>query len=502
MTGQGNGLYTLATIIKRLEAVASRIEDVADIQEQRAGISNPNTGSSQATPVPPLPPPPPPPPPPVVIEDPKAVTAYDETIIEGKLKPFVELTNSFGSDGLKEQVSLLEPLFGAVRQVIHTAGSCTQLPQDDFLKLLGPMQSGYEAVSLTKERNARDREWSLHYSVVATGASCVSWVTQAKPGPFVKDVKEETEFYGNRLIKEYKDKDTKHIDWVRAFIGLLEESRKYNMEYHTTGLSWNPKGMPLVEYKATLATGSAPPPPPSAPGPPPAPGPDSGAGVAAVFAELNRGADVTKGLRKVEKSEMTHKNPALRASSAVPSNTSPLSGKKPTKPAKPQSLSTKKPAKFALEGNKWIIEYQENEPGLMVGDTEISHIVSLYGCKNTTVVIKGKVNGVTLVNCTKTSILVDSVISSVSVTASPSFAIQITGSAPTIQLDSTDSGQIYLSKSCLGVEILTAKCSAINVSLPVEGEEEGIFEEKPIPEMLRTTVENGTLVTGIVEHKG
>jgi adenylyl cyclase-associated protein len=122
MTGQGNGLYNLATIIKRyvtyrahrlprskvtatihyrLEAVASRIEDVADIQEQRAGIVNPDAGSSQTTPTPP---PPPPPPPPAPIEDPKAVTVYDETIIEGKLKPFIKLTNSFGNDALKGQV--------------------------------------------------------------------------------------------------------------------------------------------------------------------------------------------------------------------------------------------------------------------------------------------------------------------------------------------------------------------------------------------------------------
>ena len=39
-----------------------------------------------------------------MIEDPKAATAYDEIVIEGNLKPFIELTNSFGSDGLKEQV--------------------------------------------------------------------------------------------------------------------------------------------------------------------------------------------------------------------------------------------------------------------------------------------------------------------------------------------------------------------------------------------------------------
>jgi adenylyl cyclase-associated protein len=118
--------------------------------------------------------------------------------------------------------------------------------------------------------------------------------------------------------------------------------------------------MSLSEYKAAPAPGSAPPPPPPPPPPPalgspPAPTPGSEGGVAAVFAELNRGADVTKGLRKVEKSEMTHKNPALRASSTVPSNPPPPTGKKPTKPVKPQSLSTKKPAKFALEGKKWVI---------------------------------------------------------------------------------------------------------------------------------------------------
>lgn len=162
----------------------------------------------------------------------------------------------------------------------------------------------------------------------------------------------------------------------------------------------------------------------------------------------------------------------------------------------------KKPAKMALEGNKWIIEHQENEPGLTIENGEISQIVSLFGCKNTTVIIKGKVNAVTIVNCNKTSVLVESVISSVSVTSSPSFALQVTGSAPTIQLDSTDSGQIYLAKGCLGVEIISAKCSSINVSLPIEGEEEGVFDEKPVPEMLRTTVQNGALVTTVVEHVG
>lgn len=150
-------------------------------------------------------------------------------------------------------------------------------------------------------------------------------------------------------------------------------------------------------------------------------------------------------------------------------------------------------------------------------DVQLNQAVNIFGCKQSTILIKGKVNAITLgklqrslyyfidvaaVNCVKTSVLVDSVVSSISVTNSPSFALQITGSAPMIQLDSTDSGQIYLSKDSLNAEITTAKCSAINISLPVEGEEEGVFEEQAVPEMLKTVVKNGKLVTTVVEHVG
>ncbi len=44
----------------------------------------------------------------------------------------------------------------------------------------------------------------------------------------------------------------------------------------------------------------------------------------------------------------------------------------------------------------FLQEYQENEGGLTVENTEISQIINLFGCKNSTVVIKGKVNAVTI----------------------------------------------------------------------------------------------------------
>lgn len=41
-------------------------------------------------------------------------------------------------------------------------------------------------------------------------------------------------------------------------------------------------------------------------------------------------------------------------------------------------------------------EYQENQPPITVDNVEISQTVNLYACKNTTVIVKGKCNAVTL----------------------------------------------------------------------------------------------------------
>lgn len=35
-------------------------------------------------------------------------------------------------------------------------------------------------------------------------------------------------------------RDPKHAEWVKSYLSLLEELRKYVMEHHTTGLVWNP----------------------------------------------------------------------------------------------------------------------------------------------------------------------------------------------------------------------------------------------------------------------
>lgn len=101
------------------------------------------------------------------------------------------------------------------------------------------------------------------------------------------------QFYTNRVLKDWKEKDKKHVEWVKAWIQTLSELQAYVKQHHTTGLVWAGKGAPAVC--------AAPPPPPGCPPPPPPallgdlpPADDGGDDRSALFAQINQGEDITK----------------------------------------------------------------------------------------------------------------------------------------------------------------------------------------------------------------
>lgn len=181
-------------------------------------------------------------------------------------------------------------------------------------------------------------------------------------------------------------RDPKQVEWITSYYQVFKDLAEYVKETFPQGIPWNPKGVAAEEAIKSVeqnqppppaphpkAAAGGPPPPPPPPGPPPPPmrfddapaaAPVAAGGIDAVFNELNKGEAVTKGLRKVNADQMTHKNPSLRAGAIVPTRSdsassvssisrgkSPAPGKKP----KPESMRTKKPPVKKLDGNKWII---------------------------------------------------------------------------------------------------------------------------------------------------
>ena len=234
----------------------------------------------------------------------------------------------------------------------------------------------------------------------------------------------------------------------------------------------------------------------------------------AVFEQLNRGEAVTAGLKKVDKSQMTHKNPSLRANTTSDKGEDISRSRSPGPQIKPKPASMrqnssassvskdpKKEPKKELDGNKWLIENFDSPSSPVEIEVSLAQSILITKCKNTTIILRGKANAISIDNSPKTQILVENLVSSVDVIKCPNFAVQVTGALPTIMLDQVDGASIFLGKESLHTEVFTSKCSSVNIVLPPENEEDD-STECPLPEQMRTYVKEGKLVTEIVEHAG
>jgi len=430
------------------------------------------------------------------------VLAFDD-ILSGPFKTFCELSQKIGGD-VVTQVAMVEAAFKSQREFLVSASKSKKPSEKDFQSLLLPLSNKISEIQDFREKNRRSVYFN-HLSAISESIPALGWVTVSPaPAPYVKEMNDAGQFYTNRVLKDSKDsrasKDWKataqsHVDWTKSWVSALASLHAMVKQYHTTGLVWNPKGgdVKAVTVSATNGGPAAPPPPP----PPPPPelfddvssGSGDNKGRNDLMAELNKGENVTKGLKKVSPDMQTHKNPGLRDTKPIPAKE-----KKSVSPPKyGASVASVKPPKFELEGKKWVVEFQRNNSGLVINadQTEVNQSVYVYKCDGSTIQVKGKVNNIILDSCKKTAVVFGSVVSSCEFINCQSVQMQVTESVPTISVEKTDGCQMYLCKGAKP-EIITAKSSEMNVVLPTDGED---YVERPIPEQFKTLIKGTKLST-------
>ncbi|KXH56511.1 hypothetical protein CSAL01_03336 [Colletotrichum salicis] len=526
-----NNMHNLTTLIKRLEAATARLEDIATstielpqaVPALNQSVASPPDASNASAPPPPPQAPATPQAPPEPI--PESIEEFDQ-FIATSVEKYVKTSQQLGGLVADQAAKVLQG-FQAQRNflLITTKAKKPDLNGAEmavYQDLLKPINEALVAVNNIKESN-RGSPVFTQLSAVAEGIMVLAWVTvDNRPYKHVEDSLGSAQFFGNRVLKEQKDKDAQQTDWVNAFYQVFRDLADYVKQNFASGIPWNPKGQPAQEVakslsaSATSAAAPPPPPPPAGglPPPPPPPGPPpvldikeetpgGKGGLGAVFSELNKGEAVTKGLRKVDRSEMTHKNPSLRTTSKVDGEASargksPAPGKKP----KPESMRVKKPPKKVLEGNKWTIENFEKEPQPIEIEASNSHSILISKCSNTTIIVKGKANAVTIENSTRLSLIVESLISTVDVIKSQNFALQVMGAVPAVLMDSIDGAQVYFSKESTDTKIFSSKSSGINLNI-ISGEDED-YVEVPLPSQICSYYDEtkGELVNEIVSHSG
>lgn len=527
--------YNLVKLLKRLEDATARLEDVTLYQEgylqsklngsagdakaisdatsntapsgtDVASIANPTTSKAPevATPA----------------EDPKEIVAFKK-FIQDNLVPLSKLSDSL-DPSVMEAVSTLKQAFEFEIQLIQAAliSKKPDYTSQEFADALKPLNEAVMKIGDLKEKNSRN-DYANYLSAIADGAPLVSWVVSDTPMSLISDFKDSAQFWTNRILKTFKDSDPNSTVWVKAFLNMFNELKEFAKQNLTTGLKWKADGItftdamkqfssevaapapaPAASAAPVSAAGGPPPPPP----PPPAavfeindnaaaaaPSASEDGNMDAVFKQLNQGADITKGLKKVDRSQMTHKNPELRASSKVTAKTTP-----PPKPKKPSALTTKKPPRKELSGNKWFVENYEDESEPIFIEANRDESIFIGKCVNVLFQIKGKVNAISLSETDGCSVVLDSSISGLDIIKSHKFGIQVEESIPQISIDKSDSGTIYLSKQSLETEIYSSCSTSINVNLPI-GEDED-YVEYPLPEQLQHKFTDGKFKSSVFEH--
>lgn len=370
----------------------------------------------------------------------------------------------------------------------------------EFLKPLNEVILKVNAMT-----EGRRSDFFNHLKSAGDSLSALAWIAytgkdcgMSMPIAHVEESWQMAEFYNNKVLVEYRNKDQIHVEWAKALKELyLPGLRDYVKSHYPLGPVWSASGK-----KASSALSKAP--PPGAPAPPPPPPaslfssepsqPSSSnpkQGMSAVFQEISSG-NVSVGLKKVT-ADMKTKNRTDRTGVVSASG-------KETHSSSP-SFSKAGPPKLELQmGRKWAVENQIGRKNLVIDDCDAKQSVYIYGCKDSVLQIQGKVNNITIDKCTKMGVVFKDVVAACEVVNCNGVEVQCQGSAPTISVDNTSGCQLYLSKDSLGTSITTAKSSEINVLVPTGPD--GDWGEHSLPQQYIHVFKDGQFETTPVSHSG
>jgi len=432
-----------------------------------------------------------------------AVAAYDDHVARAVI-PFADACDALG--GLGDTGANIKATWSGIRSVIVIGTKCKK-PADVPAALTPHLKPTQDAIG--KIRTARlDRSYDWHIKAMVEMLQSVSWVVMsAPPAPtsFVKETVGSTDFWANKIRKEYKGKDEKQIDFCDKLKALILDLADYLKNHHLSGLSWNPRGVELTDaVVADVAAAAAP--AKAAPAPPAA----GGGGTANIMAELSKkqtqdGSSAATGLKKVTKDMQTwrkeYKKDPVDDGLAKKAAAVSLSASDPTAAAKSKGHKTRGPPVFEYQdrGFKWCIENQTkdtNPNGLLnleVKDPKQQAYV--YNCEGATIQITGKIKSIILDKCTRCNLVFDSAISACEIVNCKSVQIQVKSTCPSFSIDKTDGCLVYLSKESIPITtFVTSKSSEMNVSWPDENDE---MKEAPIPEQFQHKLVNGSITSDV-----
>ena len=196
----------LIRLIDRLEAATSRLEDIATSttlpEHQRSPSTANGTKTIAASPAPAAAPVPRAMPEPL----PDSVEDFDSFILDTVTK-YVKLSEGVGGPVAEQARQVLKAFSGQSRFIlITTKTKKPDMNNPAMMELLKPLQDSITAVNDLRDANRGSPVFN-HLSAVSESIGVLAWVTiDTKPHKHVEDMAGSAQYWGNRVLKEFKDK--------------------------------------------------------------------------------------------------------------------------------------------------------------------------------------------------------------------------------------------------------------------------------------------------------
>lgn len=436
-----------------LEVISSRLAAI----EQHLGLKTGATDSQGAV-------------------DPPSIKALDDYCLSSVV-PFTAACAKLGGDADKV-AKLVTEAFAELRSFLLLASACKEPPQTELNGLLAGMGAKVKAISAAVNRN----EWEKHTKTVSEGIGCLNWVV-IKPAPcdFIDSFVGGSDYWANNIRREFRTTNPDQIAFCDTFKALLLELKAYVKAFHTTGTSWNPRGVDVAAYQANPEASATPTVPtnssPTLPSASPATTSSSSTGAKVptvdLFAALNKGGNITAGLKTVTRDQQTWRS-EYKAETPVPAaKAAPVAKTGSTA----ESVKGTPKLEFLSAPNKWLVEYQSGPVTVTIGS--IKETVYILGCIGATIVISGKCKSIIVDMCKKTKVVFDNVMASCEVVNCQRMHIQCSEKVSSVAIDKTDGIIVQLPLSSMDSTIVASKSSEMNVQWP---DANGDILERPIPE--------------------
>jgi len=423
-----------------------------------------------------------------VAEESPSVEGFDK-FLNSSVSKLGETCDSLGMENLGK---LLIEVFEGMRYVIVLASKSKQ--PADIIKELQPHLKGM-VDAFGKVRSLRlKRDFDNHMKATMEMLACISWLTcrapQQLPAPFVKECIGSSDFWNNRIRKQFKGKDAPNqLAFCDNMKTLLQDLAAYIVEYHKTGLTFNPKGVSLAEAKdaATAASGKQ-------------AKKSKGGNATSMMAELagrksKDGSSAATGLKKVTKDQQTWRKEFKGGDTVKPVVKSPA-----PKKVEPKKKKKAPPVlEYQERGTKWVIENHDKDSAKALSANGLIEVdvsnpkqqVYIYNCEEVTIKVNGgKLKSLIVDTCKKVNVIFDTIISGCELVNSKKVAIQTDGVCPVFTIDKTVGVTIWLSAASAAISSFTTSMSSeMNISMP-DGDDR---KELPIPEQFVHKISDGKL---------